>query len=199
MVSFVLCLTSLTVSAAFSPDLAPFQATRSAGVSPGLASIQPTVQPVARIPFPAVTMVQQQLGKAAERAPPNPFLRWFGLQAITDCAVLAFVAWWKGLDYFGLLFAEPGTKFFIVGPAMITFALVARRFGIPEIEGFESDWWVKTLGGPEAVRTFRDAWIEKATIRGTPPGFTRDINFVKPTPIQFSNPKPGYTIRKINR
>ena len=60
---------------------------------------------------------------------------------------------------------DPATKWFIVGPAILTFGTVGRRFSVPEIDGFESDPFVGALGGPDAVRKLRDSWSEALRVR----------------------------------
>ena len=48
------------------------------------------------------------------------------------------------------------TKYFVVGPALVTFGLIVNRFSVPEMKNFEDDPIVKWLGGAEVVRRARD-------------------------------------------
>ena len=88
-------------------------------------------------------------------------VRWFLVQGSVDICTLAVFYCLINAASGGQLalmdfLRQDEVKYFVVGPAILTFGLVLQRFSKPEIKNFENDPIVKWLGGPESVRKSRD-------------------------------------------
>jgi hypothetical protein len=102
-------------------------------------------------------------GKALEPQPEVGLftgIRWIAVQGLVDATTLAFffVALYSGSpdgltpdSLYGFLTAD-STKWFVVGPAILTFGGILQRLTDRPWEGYEDDLLVKWLGGADAVQ-----------------------------------------------
>lgn len=87
-------------------------------------------------------------------------LRWVAVQGLVDATTLAFffVALYAGQpegltpdSLYGFLTAD-STKWFVVGPAILTFGAILQRLTDRPWDGYEEDPFVKWLGGADALQ-----------------------------------------------
>ena len=83
--------------------------------------------------------------------------RWIATQGAVDLMALLGLSALKGTSIADT-WADPATKYIVVGPAMLAFGTIATRFHKRERPGFDDDPIVRALGGADSVRRLRDSW-----------------------------------------